>query len=84
MLIYWWGIACINLKPPKRPFYPQRFAVFIALIFPSFAVFLYPRTLPLGISQTPTTSGTRSNQFKNQNHSSSRNVDFSSLYLRLR
>ena len=29
------------MKPPKRPFYYQRFAVFIALIFPSFAVFLY-------------------------------------------
>ena len=34
-------IMLIYLKPPKRPFYPQRFAVFIALIFPSFAVFLY-------------------------------------------
>ena len=31
----------IYLKPQKRPFYPQRFAAFIALIFPSFAIFSY-------------------------------------------
>ena len=36
---YWWIIVCINLKPQKRPFYPQRFAVFIAHSFPIICCF---------------------------------------------